>query len=279
MEPMSKTSFVVGAPAVRGSAKALAKGIALVEVVANLERPLPSSELAALAGLPRPTAQRLLDVLLVNGLLSVSSRGEYSLGPVPTAWSRTYLQGLDVKIVADSVMKELVDLSDETCFLGVREGLQVVYVAKVGGNHSVRLAADVGSRGPLYSTGLGKMLLALADEAVIEELLAEPLRPHTPNTIINGSMLRNELETIRHRGYSTDDMENEDGVRCAAVPIRSETGEVIAAMSLAAPAYRMSLADLRRLVPHMITAAEQVSARLGHLESSQVPLVAWASTK
>jgi len=57
----------------------------------------------------------------------------------------------------------------------VRQELQVYYVAKVGGNHSVRLAADVGSYGPLYSTGLGKALLAFAPDGVVHELMEQPL--------------------------------------------------------------------------------------------------------
>jgi len=61
---------------------------------------------------------RLLDVLRDAGLLSVNGRGEYSLGPLSTAWSQQYLNRLDVRRVALPTMTELASLSGETCFLG-----------------------------------------------------------------------------------------------------------------------------------------------------------------
>jgi DNA-binding IclR family transcriptional regulator len=260
-----RTSDVTGGSAhATGAAKALVKGVALVKAVTESDRPLRLTQLAEATALPRPTVVRLLDVLRDAGLLSVNGRGEYSLGPLSTAWSQQYLDRLDVRRVALPTMTELASLSGETCFLGVRQGLQVYYVARVGGNHSVQLAADVGSYGPLYSTGLGKVLLAFAPDEVVHELMEQPLQSRTSNTITDSKVLRSELAAIRRRGYSTDDMENEDGVRCVAVSIRAVDGRVTAAMSVAAPAYRMSLRDFRGLVPRMLSAATIVSEQLGY---------------
>jgi DNA-binding IclR family transcriptional regulator len=122
----------------------------------------------------------------------------------------------------------------------------------------------VGSRNPLHSTAIGKALLAFAPREVVETYLAGPLERRTPNTITEPDRLAEEIAATRARGYAIDDIENEEGVRCLAAPVRDHAGKVVASLSVAAPAYRFQRSDLPAVAPMVMAAAAELSARLGH---------------
>ncbi len=246
-----------------GSAKALVKGLALVDLVAGADRPVRVARLVDESGLPRATALRLLDALVEHRVLRLDEAG-YAPGPQLAVWGQRYLDGLDLRDHADDLMRALAEQTRETCYLGVRDGRQVLYVAKADSPQAIRPAARVGSRNPLHSTGLGKALLAFGPADGVEQYAAAPMERKTPNTITDPAALAAELERIRGRGWSIDDIENEDGVRCVAAPVRDHAGKVVAALSVVAPAYRFALEDLSRLAPQVLGATAELSRRLGY---------------
>jgi DNA-binding IclR family transcriptional regulator len=255
-EPSSRAS---------GSAKSLVKGIALVDLVAAAESPPRLVDLVGLSGLTRPTAIRLLDVLCRSDLLSVRSDGTYALGPRVAGWGHAFLETLDLPRAAEDLIQELVTISGETCYLGVLDRSSVLYVAAAHSPHAIRPAARVGSRMPLHSTGIGKVLLSALTSGQRRELLPPALERRTPNTITEWEALDAHLDRVREDGFAIDDIENEEGVRCVAAPIHDHTGTVVAALSVSAPAYRFSHEDVERLSHDALRITAQISARLGYV--------------
>jgi DNA-binding IclR family transcriptional regulator len=249
-----------------GTAKALVKGLALVDVVSAADGPVRLGDLVGASGLPRPTVLRLLDVLLEQRILQPAAHGTFALGPRLALWGQRYLDGLDVRAHAEDLMHALAEQTRETCFLGIRDDRSVLYIAKADSPQAVRPAARVGTRNPLHSTGLGKALLAFAPPEAVLAYADGPLAAKTPNTIVDPSRLAAELDATRARGYAIDNVENEDGVRCVAAPIRDHGGEVIAALSVSAPAYRFALADLPALATDVLAVAREISSRFGYRE-------------
>ncbi|NHA68240.1 IclR family transcriptional regulator [Phycicoccus flavus] len=248
---------------ISGSAKGLAKGIAVVDLLASSPRPLRLSSLGEILGLPHATVVRLVDVLVRLDVVRVDDRGVYGLGPRVAAWGQAFLAELDIARLAFDLMEALVAETNETCFLGVLDRGSVLYVAAVSSPQPVRPAATVGSRNPLHSTGIGKCLLAWSSEARRDELLSDPLEARTAKTITDRDELTRELEHSLERGYVIDDIENEEGVRCVAAPVFDHLGEVTAALSVSAPAYRFSRADVERYGPRAVAIAHELSARAG----------------
>ena len=246
-----------------GSAKALVKGVALVEAVHASGRPLRLGELVEASGLPRPTALRLLEVLLEQRLLHLED-GAYALGSRLAVWGEAYLDGLDLRVHAEDLMRALAEETRETCFLGVLDERMVLYIAKADSPQAVRPAARVGTRNPLHSTGIGKALLAFGPPGVVASYVQGPMPRQTPNTFTDPAHLLDELEATRVRGYAIDDVENEDGVRCVAAPVRDHAGRIVAALSVSAPAYRFALDDLPVLAPRVLAVAGELSRRIGH---------------
>jgi IclR family acetate operon transcriptional repressor len=263
MDAVSKADPDAATMNAGGSAKALTKGLALVDFIAESDRPLRPVDLAAASGLPRPTVLRLLEVLCRAEVLRLDSTGAYGLGPRVAAWGQSFLDRLDLRAQAMEPMRELVELSGETCFLGVLDGPQVLYLAAVHSPQPVRPAARPGFRNPLHSTGIGKVLLAGLSDDEIGALLTEPLERRTENTMTHLPDVLDHVRLVRARGFATDEIENEEGVRCVAAPIRDSAGAVVAGLSVSAPAYRFSSADVHRLAPDVLRVTAELSRRLG----------------
>ena len=204
-------------------------------------------------------------MLVEERALRLTPEGAYALGPRLASWGQRYLDGLDVRAAAEDLMRELAEETRETCFLGIRERRSVLYVAKADSPQAVRPAAQIGTRNPLHSTGLGKAMLAHAsDEDLAEYCRGRAARQDAEHDHRARPAGGGDAEAIRERGYSIDDVENEDGVRCVAGSIRDHTGAAVAGMSVSAPAYRFALEDLPALAPRVLAAAAEVSSRIGY---------------
>lgn len=97
-----------------------------------------------------------------------------------------------------------------------------------------------GLKAPLYCTGIGKALLAYAGPEKVDEVIGEGLYSFTKDTITDGEKLKEELAVVRERGYSTDNMEHEYGIKCVAIPIRNGEDQVVAACSVTGPSPRFT---------------------------------------
>lgn len=246
-----------------GSAKALVKGLAIIDVVAA-RGPLRLGEIVTASGLPRPTALRLIDALLEHRVLRFDDASGYGLGSQVLSWGQHYLDGLDLREHAQDLLDELSASARETCFLGVPDGGRVLYVGLAHGPQAVRPSARLGTRNPLHCTGIGKAILAWASDDVVDAALTGTLVAKTPRTLTDAETIRAELQRTRERGYAIDDIENEDGVRCVAAPVRDHRGEVVAGLSVSAPAYRFDHDDLAQLAPRVVATADELSARIGY---------------
>ena len=78
-------------------------------------------------------------------------------------------------------------------------------------------------------------------------------------------MRHHRLAVIRDRGYATDDEEYVIGCRCVAMPVRDESGVVVAAMSVSIPTPRYTPAIAERARLALADAVEELQRRLGYV--------------
>lgn len=257
---------ILDGKSISGGAKALVKGIAILDFVAHSDDPLRQEDLVGHTGLPRSTVIRLADALCEMNLLRTDRNGAYVLGPRVASWGQRFINNLDAAQLGHDLLEELREETRETCFMGVLDGPEVLYVAAAQSPQAVRPRANVGYRNPLHCTGIGKALLAFLPVQERAALLDQmDLVPRTENSITDRDELERRLETIHSQGYAIDDVENEAGVRCVAAPVFDHTGHVAAAISVSAPAYRFTLDDVLNLAPRVGTVAQTLSARLGYV--------------
>jgi len=246
-----------------GEAKALVKGIALLDALLTAPGGITLAELARATGVAKPTAHRLLATLLDAGLARPLDDGRYALGPRCLTLGAGFADGLDLRREALPALRELAEETGETCHLGVLAGSEVVYIEKVDSRHAVRMQSRVGSTQPALSTSLGRALLAHADAATVEAALAAGVVARTPRTTTDPAAVRALLARVRERGYAVDDVENEPGVRCVGAPIVDHEGRTVAALSVSGPEIRVTEAEVERLAVLVRAAARTVSRALG----------------
>jgi IclR family pca regulon transcriptional regulator len=173
----------------------------------------------------------------------------------------------------------LDELRRETSFtanLAVLDGPEIVYVERARsfrrGQEEIDLGLARGSRLPAHCTAMGKVLLANLPEREQSELLSSmKLTQCGPNTITSKTALRVELRQVREEDFAVNDEELAQGLHAIAVPVRSGSCEVVAAVNLAAHTSMISLEDLVDAIgPHLVSTADRISAQLGYRHEHQL---------
>ena len=220
---------------------AVERALALLELLARAGGRLGLSELAERSGLPLGTVHRLLATLAAAGYVRQDGDRRYALGTalLPLGDAATRLLGG----WAQPFLVRLVEASGETANLAVLEDDRVLYLAQAPGRHRMRMFTEVGRRVLPHTTAVGKVLMAWQDEAQVRRVLARlGLPPHTARSIRTAGAFLTELERVRADGWAVDDEEEEEGVRCLAMPV-GPGATAVAALSVSGPASRLASGD------------------------------------
>lgn len=241
------------------------KALDVLEAVGGSPGGLSQLELAARLALPKTTLYRLLGTLVDRGMLRRDpQRRVYCLGFRCFEYARKAYAMPDLAASASSELRMLRDLTGETTYLATLDGLEVLSLDRCDGAHGHRSAAVLGQRKPLHCTSQGKAILsAMAParrDAIVRELVLGELTPHT---ITDRRRLQTELRLTAARGYAIDDEEIVLGVRCCGAPIVDASGEVRGAISVAGPAFRLTMERVQWLGPEVAEAARRIGAQLG----------------
>lgn len=215
--------------------------------------------------LPKSSTYKLLKTL--ESLRYIRYEPEY----------QTYLLGLkllelgskasdqiDITSIANPIIKELSLKVNRLCHLGVMDGHEVVYVIKTSTNELIKIGTWVGRRIGVHCTAMGKVLLAWKEQEELDSLLDQiDLVRMTPNTIVDKAKLRESLIEVQRNGWSLDDEESTKMVRAVGAPVRDQTGQVCAGLSICTLTEIDNLIELLALKDTAIEAANRISAELG----------------
>ncbi|WP_405595386.1 IclR family transcriptional regulator [Streptomyces sp. NBC_01092] len=228
----------------------LDKAAVILESFSPSGGPYRLSELSQHTGLPKPTVHRLAADLVRLGWLERSG-AQYRLGPKLFELGSLVPHRLDLREAALPFLQDLFEATRETVHLGIREGMEVVYLERIHGHEALQLPSRIGGSLPLTCTGVGKALLAFSGAELTEQVLSRPLPSLTPHSITDPDRLRMALEKTRVSGLAYEEQEAAPGVSCIAAPVFAG-GTAVAALSVAVPRSRFSPAQL---APAVRTAA------------------------
>jgi IclR family acetate operon transcriptional repressor len=241
------------------------KALQVLRVLGDERRELALSEICYRVDLPKTTVFRYLQTLCACGFVTHDPNTDlYRIGLRVWELGQSVHEPLRIREVALPAMRELRDQFNETVNLGVLDGLEVVYLEIIESRRSLRMQAQLGGRDPVYSTALGKAVLAFMPEERWPAHVPPAMARRTDHTVTSLARLRQALTLARERGFALDDEENEEGARCIAAPIFNHQRHAIAAVSLSAPATRLTDRLLPRAAAAVIQAAGTISQRLGH---------------
>lgn len=225
------------------------------------------TEVAADVGIPKSTAFRLLSTLEARGLVDQDAeRGRYRLGSTVLQLAAGATGAQDVSAASRPVCVELAGAVGETVNVVVTDGTEVTTVDQATGGSIVTSSDHVGKRGPLHATAAGKVFLAELAPDRLAAVLARGLVAFTDRTITDAQELRTELARVRSRGWALAREEHEVGLVVLAAPVRGADGEVLAALTVGGPTYRVHDDTLPALAGELLRAAARASWRLGHVK-------------
>lgn len=250
------------------------KALGVLDAVAGFGRPVRFGDLLARSALPKATLYRLVQTLASQGMLAFDpERGTYAPGLRLVRLAHAAWAASSLAPIARPHLDALVAAAGETVHLAQLDGGHVLYVDKRRGPRAPAMYAEAGKVGPAYCTGVGKAMLAFLPPPERDAALAQQSwHRFTPATITGPEAMRAELEQVRVEGRAFDREEHEPGIRCVAVPILSEAGRVLGAVSVtvtapasvpfAVPARDGNDIDLLEHLPHLRRAAEGIAGDL-----------------
>jgi DNA-binding IclR family transcriptional regulator len=256
------------------SLQALDRAFAVLELFATDRPEWGTTEVARAAGLPVPTAHRILGALAGRRYLARDERTRrFRLGPAALDLGDRARVMLDLRRVALPVLRRLARETDETALLTVPNGTRdaSVCLERVESSQPLRLSVEAGRRLPLHAGASQKALLAFLSEDEIARVVDRPLERLCRQTITKPWALRANLSEIRLRGWALSFEETNVGVWGVAVPLLDTRRLAVAAVGLAGPSARLSPEEVDDHVARLAAAAAELATPL----ALQVPEGAW----
>lgn len=242
------------------------RALSLLEAVAGSAEPVPLANLTDVLGIDPSSVFRLANTLKRRGFLAnPNGRKHYVLGPAVWRLSREYNWSRMLISISHEAVKALAMRTGETAHLAVREGREVFFIDHyASGDQGVIVAGQTGKLMPLHCTAHGKALLADFGLAELKALYGTtPLERYTARTSVSLPELAAACSRVRAKGFSVDDGEYLEDVRCVAAPVRDRGGLVIGSVGVSAPATRMAGGRDSVMARHVRDTAEHINALLG----------------
>ena len=236
--------------------QSVARAFDVLDALAAADGPLPLAEIARITGLAAPTAHRLLRTMHARGHVQQSGAREYGLGPGLIRLGQRATPRL--ASLAQPVLAELEEVSEETANLAVLDGDLIAYIAQVPSRHRMRMFTEVGRQVLPHASGVGKAIFATLPESRVSAIVRRTGLPgYTASTLTSEAALFADLRESRRRGFAVDDGEQEVGVRCIAVALPQS--DPPAAVSISGPAARVTDAKSARFVEALQAAAHRLA--------------------
>lgn len=247
--------------------QSLERALTLLNVLSEYPEGIQITRLSEQVGLSKSTTHRLLATLVhMNYVVKDEETEKYKLGFQLIYLSRNILNSIDVIQIARPFLEKLCHDVNETIHLCIDDNGEVMYIDKIESNQTIRMFSRIGSRAPMYCTGVGKVLLSgMSEEAYRKVVSGIDFVARTAKTITSADALAEEVALVKNQGYALDNIENEEGIRCIAAPIFDFQGKIIASFSISGPSNRITMERVQdELVRRIRETSQEISRQLGY---------------
>ena len=249
----------------RGGVQSLARAFAIMEEIARNRDGIGLADLSKRVGLHNSTTFHLVKTLVSLGYVrQMMDSKRYRIGRPLFALAASALDEVEMVSLATPILEDLSRETGESAHFSVRMDDAVVVLARTGGKGAFQLNDRAGAVRPAHCTALGKIMLAALPVDQFEQYLTRTeLAALTPKSITAAEPLRREIAEVRRTGLAIDDGEFDPEVRCIAVPVRDFSGQVIGAIGISGPVWRLSIEALQKRTRVVRAAADRLSAEFG----------------
>lgn len=246
--------------------KSLSRALRILNAIAEAGRPMGVTDIARRVGVHKSSVYRLLRTMVEYDYLEQhEATSDYWLGSQLSLHGQLASLHLELPRLAHAHVERLSQISRETTNLVRLQGERCLYLISIQTDRSIgMIARAAGSTDALYCTAVGKAMLAFLPLRRAESLLERtPMEQRTDATPRTPQDVISQLDEIRSRGYSIDDRENDENVRCVGSVVFNRRAEVIGAVSVSGPDFRVSDAFITEHAPHVIECAVSISETIG----------------
>ncbi len=249
----------------RVGVQSLGRAFAILEEVARHRDGIGLAELSKLVGLHNSTTFHLAKTMVSLGYLRQGKETKrYRVGRPLFALAASALDEIEMVNVATPILEELSRETGESAHYAVRMGDAVVVIARTSGPGAFQLTDRVGVVRPAHCTALGKIILASLRPDQLQRFLDRvEMKPSTDKSITDAAVLLREIAEIKRTGIAFDDGEFNPEVRCVAVPVTDFTGQLIGALGISGPIWRLSNQALHNSAKIVEAAAHRLSREFG----------------
>jgi sugar lactone lactonase YvrE/DNA-binding IclR family transcriptional regulator len=251
---------------------ALAKGLSLLDLIGDADKPMRFADMMRASGLPKPTFSRILRTLIAYRLVRHDvSAGTYTLGHRFVELSHRVWDSFDLVSAALPELERLSAELGETIALCRLDGEQALYMeARSGDGLGVRV--DQGRRVPLHCTAAGKALISALEPSFLRALTGKlTLESYTKNTITDLPQLMAEVTLTRARGYATSYEEHLSGVNSVAVVLPGKDGTPLGALVALGPSLRLDKERIHPIGRELMAGARRITGSAGTVAISSGP--------
>ena len=255
----------VNAHALTPTIQVLQRMFSLIDLLASRQEAMSLKEISEKTKLHPSTALRILDDLAIGRYVQRADVGSYRLGLRLLELGNAVKERLNVRDAALEPMRELHRVIEQSVNLSLCQGDEIVYIERAYSERSgMQVVRAIGGHAPLHLTSVGKLFLATQDPQQLHAYaLRTQLKGNTKNSLSEFAQLEQDLVRVRERGVARDNEELELGVKCMACGIYDDQGQLVAGLSISAPADRLDETWLAQLQE----TARQISHALGHRET------------
>jgi len=249
----------------------LVRGLEILQAFSIDKPQLGIAEIGRELGVSRSTAFRLVFTLEKMGFLKrIEHSKKYSLGLRVLDLGFKFLSGMDIVDLARPHLESLSDETNASSHLAVRDGREIVYIARATAKHTFvgTVAVGVGTRLPAHATSSGRILLSDLSIAEIAQLYeGVPLQTFTDQTPATLGDLINLLEKDRNTGYVLSWGAFEKNLASIAVPVRDSSRKTVASINISCSTGTYTKEELKKaILPKVQATASIISSALGYRE-------------
>ena len=209
--------------------------------------------------IPLPTVYRHIETLCEEKFLVASSLKKYLPGP---KIRNIILKSLPYEpnfTLRRSYLRKLTNDIEETVSLSIPIGTKLVYFDRIEFHWPMQLNLEAGDHLPLHASASGKLYLSSIDEHEVIQIFKNIKTPKTAkNTIIEINQFKKEIKKITKQGYAFDDEEWFNGMVGVSVPIFNSKNELCFCLSTHTAKSRKDINDLKKILPTMLSSANNL---------------------
>jgi DNA-binding IclR family transcriptional regulator len=245
------------------NAPILKKAIDILRLLIKEYQPLGVAEIARRVSVSKSTAYGILQSFQEEGLVTKdATTKKYAIGKEMMRLSKLVFKGQDLISIARPFLERLVQLVDETVFLGVREYDAVKVIDVIEAKKDLKISSPVGTKLPITAGAIGKIFLStMSNEEILSYFGEKGLPQYTESTITDMDDFLEEIEETRRLGYSVDMEEYLKGIRAIATLIRQD-GKPVGAIWFVGFSNSMLDERLNHIIRNLSHTADQISARM-----------------